>query len=451
MLLWISLYLPTHSLKRPYSAPSGKASEKPTVQGKPTPSLQEVALGLLQYTPNVAFFEDHAIVLEVSASLSLFHGPRQLWLRLLATLENMQLSAQAGMAPTAAGAWLLARQAHTRQRRVLKHTTLAHRLDPFPVSLLTAALPYLDWLHGIGCLTLAQLRQLPRAGLQQRSSPLLVQTLDAAYGDTKQYFAWFAAPEHFLQRYELTERLEHTGPILAVCKRLIEQLCGWLHARQLAACSLTLLLHHEKGRYAQPPTAIALRLSEGSWLADDFLAVLGEQLQNLVLNAGVMRIDLAVTQTLSRPVASASLFPEPAHWLRQEHRLLDLLQARLGTDRILQAQPLADYRPEQANRWKTATATQQALVPPGFTATSRPFWLLPEALLLATRQNKLFYKGSPLQLIQGPERLESGWWNDTGHDKRDYFIAQAQNGARYWVYRQRESLDSAWFLHGFFA
>lgn len=421
------------------------------MQGKQAASLQEVALGLLQYTPNIAFFEEDAIVLEVSASLSLFHGPRKLWQRIQSTLENMQLTAQAGMAPTATGAWLLARQAHTRQRRVLKHNTLARRLNPLPVSLLTAARPYLHWLHGIGCLSLAQLRHLPRAGLQQRSSPLLIQALDAAYGDTEQHFVWFAAPEHFLQRYELTHRLEHTGPILAVCKRLIEQLCGWLQARQLAACTLTLLLHHEKGRHAQPPTSVSLRLSEGAWLADDFLAVLGEQLQNQLLTAGVIAIELAVTQTMSRPASSTSLFPEPAHWLRQEHRLLDLLQARLGPDRILQAQPLADYRPEQANQWGAATATRQAPAPPCFNATSRPFWLLPQALLLETRQDKLLYKGSPLQLIQGPERLETGWWNDTGHEKRDYFIAQDKNGARYWVYRQRESLDSGWFLHGLFA
>ncbi|NYT61139.1 DNA polymerase Y family protein [Alcaligenaceae bacterium] len=414
-------------------------------------SLQDLALSLLQYTPNVAFYEDRAIVLEVSASLSLFHGPRHLWRRILASTINMKLAAQAGMAPTATGAWLLARQTHTRQRRALKHKTLACRLHSLPLSLLTAAHPYLDWLHGIGCLTLAQLRHLPRAGLQQRSSPLLVQALDAAYGDTQQHFAWFTAPERFLQRHELTERLEHIGPILAVCKRLLEQLCGWLQARQLAACTLSLRLHHEKGRHAQPPATINLRLSESAWLAADFLTVLGEQLQNLTLNDGVIAIDLAVSQPLSKPAASTSLFPEPAHWLRQEHRLLDLLQARLGSDRVLQAQPVADYRPEQANQWKAATAMQQATAPPSLSTTSRPFWLLPVALMLEIRQNKLYYQGNPLQLIQGPERLESGWWHDTGPEKRDYFIAQSQSGARYWVYRQRESMDSAWLLQGFFA
>src|SRR3546814_7174151 len=50
--------------------------------------LQEIALCLLQYTPNVAFFEEHALLLEVGASLSLFHGARQLYRRICTSLRS---------------------------------------------------------------------------------------------------------------------------------------------------------------------------------------------------------------------------------------------------------------------------------------------------------------------------------------------------------------------------
>lgn len=451
MRLWISLYLPEHGPGQPWYQQPDNAALAAAARQKRQASLQEMALGLLQYTPNLAFLEDRAIVLDVSASLSLFHGPRKLWQRIQATLENMQIYAWAGMAPTAMGAWLLACQTATRQRRILSLATLARRLAPLPVRLLSAAQPYLEWLDGIGCQTLAQLRLLPRVGLQQRSSPLLIQALDAAYGDTEQYFTWFNAPEHFSQRYELTQRLEHTGPILAVSKRLIEQLCGWLHARQLAVSQLTLLLHHEQGRHARPPTTVMLRLSENAWLAEDFLGVLGEQLQAQPLDAGVIAIELSISQTAPRPIASASLFPEPAHWLRQEQRVLDLLRARLGAKGIWHARPLADYRPEQANRWEPDALTPEGQAPPRLAAHSRPFWLLPAPVPLETKNERPIYQGKPLHLTQGPERLESGWWDDTGHQKRDYFIAQDQNAVRYWVYRVRESQEPGWFLHGLFA
>ncbi|HWK70210.1 MAG TPA: DNA polymerase Y family protein [Burkholderiaceae bacterium] len=488
--LWFSLYLPTHSLDvhfprwpaearpaavllqdrvcactpaaqakgvRPGMRSSTALGLAPDILLAPDQAqarhdhLQEIALCLLQYTPNVAFFEESALLLEAGASLSLFHGARRLHARIRASLDNMGVRARIGMAPTALGAWMLACRSRPSPRRVISHKALARRLDCLPCHALPAARPFGDWLDGIACRNLAQLRALPRKGLQQRSSPLLLQELDQAYGDGRQSFPWFQAPERFNQRYELTEHLEHCNAILAVAGRLIEQLCGWLHARQRAARVLDLRLHHEKGRHARAPTCIVLRLSEDAWLPENFMAVLDEQLQSLSLEAPVISLELSVTQALSRPAASLSLFPEPEQWLRQEHRMLDLLQARLGRDRVLHACPSADYRPEQANRWQAATARDGAAqMPPALSGQARPFWLLPRAERLDIRNDRPVYKRSGLRLILGPERLETGWWDATGHEQRDYFIAQDELGARYWVYQQREGDGPGWFLHGFF-
>jgi len=50
-------------------------------------------------------------------------------------------------------------------------------------------------------------------------------------------------------------------------------------------------------------------------------------------------------------------------------------------------------------------------------------------------------------MIDGPERIESGWWdgNDVG---RDYFVAAGPGGERLWVFRDRA--DHRWYLHGRF-
>ncbi|HEX7638185.1 MAG TPA: DNA polymerase Y family protein, partial [Burkholderiaceae bacterium] len=62
--------------------------------------------------------------------------------------------------------------------------------------------------------------------------------------------------------------------------------------------------------------------------------------------------------------------------------------------------------------------------------------------------------GRPLWLVAGPERLETGWWDDeAARVARDYFIAQAEDGALLWVYRFRhapEDGQSGWYLHGRF-
>ena len=65
--------------------------------------------------------------------------------------------------------------------------------------------------------------------------------------------------------------------------------------------------------------------------------------------------------------------------------------------------------------------------------------------------------GRALQIVAGPGRIEAGWWV-AALAARDYFIAQADDGALVWVYRARLPLAAAggahdaggWFLQGRF-
>jgi protein ImuB len=56
-----------------------------------------------------------------------------------------------------------------------------------------------------------------------------------------------------------------------------------------------------------------------------------------------------------------------------------------------------------------------------------------------------------LQIVAGPERIETGWW-DAGLAVRDYFIAQAGDGALVWIYCTRlpRAGPGGWFLQGRF-
>jgi protein ImuB len=77
-------------------------------------------------------------------------------------------------------------------------------------------------------------------------------------------------------------------------------------------------------------------------------------------------------------------------------------------------------------------------------------WLLPTPEPLPERQLRPLLDGRPLQLLCGPERIESGWW-DEALAERDYFIAQADDGALVWIYRARlPSAGGGWFLQGRF-
>ena len=65
----------------------------------------------------------------------------------------------------------------------------------------------------------------------------------------------------------------------------------------------------------------------------------------------------------------------------------------------------------------------------------RPLWLLPEPIPLAEHQHRPVY-GTPLTLLSGPERIESGWW-DGQWAERDYFIARDEQHALLWIFRPR--------------
>jgi protein ImuB len=161
----------------------------------------------------------------------------------------------------------------------------------------------------------------------------------------------------------------------------------------------------------------------------------------------VIALRLEATQLSAWVAPSGQLFASPASNAQDYHRLLELLVARLGADALSLPAPCADHRPEQANQWQIAhqaIAIEHAEMP----TAARPFWLLEQPLPLVVRQHRPFYSSS-LRLLSGPERIEAGWW-DGALALRDYFVAQAEEGACYWIYRERDAGSARWFLHGLF-
>ncbi|AWL06472.1 Y-family DNA polymerase [Massilia oculi] len=417
-------------------------------------AMDAVAMTMLQYTPQVALAEEATLLLDIGASLRLFGGIRRLCERVRANLAALGFTACIACAPTARGAWLLARR---NAGRALTMDSLVRRLDRLPVGLLPPARPFATWFEGIGCRRLDELRRLPRPGLQRRCGRALLDMLDAAYGLNAEMFHWVAPPERFHARLELFDRLEQADLLLAGAHRLVLQMTGWLCARQLAVERIRLSLDHERGRMARPPTLVEVALAEPTWRDEHLLRLLRERLAKLELEAPVIGIGLEAQQLQAMAPPTDSLFPDPGGTEEDRMRMIELLVARLGADNVLQALPVADYRPEVANAWvpveqKVSAAARAAQMPPDVRSLPRPSWLLAKPIALLMRDHRPFY-GSPLRVASNPERIEAGWWSQT--QTRDYFIAEGQDNALYWIYRERingtgEDAAPRWFLHGLF-
>jgi protein ImuB len=252
----------------------------------------------------------------------------------------------------------------------------------------------------------------------------------------------------FAARLELPDRIDHAEGMLFGAQRLIAQMIGWLTVRHRAIERFVLVMEHERGRQAVPPTLLEVALAEAAWQEMHVMRLLKERLGRLVLTAPVIALRLEATQTVPMAPPTESLFPEPGGTPADFKRLIELLAARLGDDCVLVPALVADHRPEVCNRWLPAS-TAKRIASPALPGNERPFWMLESPIALIMRDERPFY-GSPLRLIGPAERIECGWW-DGKLVVRDYFVAQGAEPAWYWVYRERLGDDIRWYLHGLFA
>jgi protein ImuB len=424
--------------------------------GRERECLDAVAMALLQYTPQVAAAEESVLLMDVGASLNLFGGPRALCRRIVADMRALGFTASLSSAPTAQGAWLLARYGRGH-RRALRMATLQHRLDQLAVLLVPPARSFAAWFEGIGCTTIGELRRLPRPGLQRRCGRALLDQVDAAYGLLPEMHEWIELPETFRAQLEIFGRVEKAEELLAGGHRLILQMLGWLSSRQLAVRKIVLEMAHERGRVARPPSTLEITLADAAWRDDHLVRLLKERLGRQVLDAPVIGLALEAVDVVPMAPPSESLFPEPRGSEKDQQQLLEVLTARLGAENVLRPAPQADYRPEVANAWAPVStavrpADLQAGLPPNIGQFPRPAWLLSKPVQLLMRQDRPFY-GSPLRMVSNPERIEAGWWSEA--QARDYFIAEGTDHTLYWVYRERTVADDGepqprWFLHGLF-
>lgn len=414
---------------------------------KEAQALRRVAIALLQFSPNVIEGEEESILIEVSTSLRLFGGLRRLRSRIRGTARTMGFSADIGCAPTAQAAWLHARAGGGSS---LKIERFARRLDGLSVGLLPSARPIQEWLDNLGCRTLAQLRRLPRAGLQRRCGKAINDALDCALGEAPEVFDWIEAPPSFSARVELPDRIEHADATLAYGQGLVAQLVGWLVSHHLAVTRLHFVLEHERGREAIPPTNIDIALAEPTWSGGHLVRLLKERLARIEIAGPMIAVRLEVDEVQPLAPPSETLFPEPGGTPEDHSRVMEVLTARLGAENILRPEPVPDYRPEVANSWVPATG--KAPKPTPLPQLPRPTWLLDKPIALLMRDHRPYY-GSPLRIVSPPERLESGWW-DGQLQTRDYYVAQGNDHSFYWIYQERlgsrEGDETRWYLHGLF-
>lgn len=439
--------------------------------------LRAVVHAALAFTPSVAEpdpAEPATVLLEVQASLRLFGGPVALARRLVAALAPLGHRLQLAAAPTAAGAALLARWAprgvdvlhgpHASDRAG-DRAALAALLERAPVTLLPAPRAAIAAeMTAMGLHRIADLRAQPRSGLARRFGEGLLGVLDRAFGDAPDTRRWATLPPVFEARLELAAHAEHAEQVLHGAGVLLARLVAWAQGRQVRIARFVLRCLHERARQAAvPPTELVVALAEPAVAPAHLLALLKERLGRLELPAPTLDLLLRCEHVVAAPPPNGELFPTRASRAQGLLRLVERLRARLGDAQVQRLVAVSDHRPECGSRALPlqGEGAQPALpaLPPGPALLDpalplhRPAWLLPEPQPLAEGPEATpLVHGRPLRLLAGPERIETGWW-DTHPVQRDYFIAEAHDGALVWVFRHRLPQppgEPVWFLQGLF-
>ena len=409
-------------------------------------ALHNLAAWARQFTPAVALESGQGLLLEVGSCLSLFKGLPSLLHRVRRGLYELGYHTAVGVAPTARGAWLLAKASVTKTgvRSCTELSELPSRLNTLPLTLFDWAPATLSALQDLGVKRIGQFRALPRDGAIQRFGPEPAQQMDQAFGLRPDPRLYHTAPEIYRARIEFLYEVTQVEALLFSIKRLLLELEGFLRARGAGVQQFTLVLEHQDCHKPRSRISVGLLAPERDALR--LLALARERLEHHLPRTPVLAISLEADTPLPYAAINHSLLPDTRNQTLGWRQLRERLQARLGQDKLFVLQAGNDHRPEFATVLAGECDSRHAKPP--CHPQPRPLWLLPEPKKLTLVAEQPQYHGA-LTLTAGPERIETGWW-DAQLVNRDYYVACNESGETLWIYREHQH-QAAWFLHGLFA
>ncbi|MGB5244988.1 MAG: DNA polymerase Y family protein [Woeseia sp.] len=422
--------------------------------------LQSLAVWAERFTSFVTLEPPAVLLLEIAASLRLFAGLKELRQQIVTELAEQGFSALPAIAPTPLAATWLAR-AGTR-RCIVGSEHLNSTLSALPLHCLAWPDKVIAALQGMGIDCVGELLRLPRDGFAKRFGVKRLLALDRALGRLPDPREHFRSPVAFCADADLDGEHDNSEWLLDVCAQLLVKLERFLLARQLAAQRLSFSFYHLQ----HPATPLTLACLQAGNNAARWLALLRIRFERVELPAPVIAIRLHAADGQPLTATTAALgFSEQGSSDTSIAPLVERLAARIGAQAIHGVGTVAEHRPDRAwQRQRAFEINPQCAAMPDVTPNPRmpelladmqrtrrlllrrPLWLLEQPEPLKSREGRPYYQG-PLAFQNGPERIETGWWDDKGV-ARDYYVAKSQHGAYLWIFCERASGN--WYLHGRF-
>jgi protein ImuB len=368
----------------------------------------------------------------------LYNNQEHYWQSLQKPLQARHLSYYYAAAHTPLAAQTLA-LAHANQfcRSLAEVEGLLNQL---PITAAGLSQTLTAQLQRLGLHLLGQVRELSRPALGKKLGADLVQHLQQLDQDQQPKVPVYQPKEYFSQQLPLLYEVEQSPALRFPLSRLLQDMEVFLHNRQLQVARLKL------GLISRQQETIWLHIGSGGgeYLAKVWLELVMLRIEQITLKAPIISLHLKGCQQTARTALTQSLFEPSQGQQLTPGQLLGRLQNRLGVHGIQQLGLRHDYRPEHS------AYSSQIPISISHRRNNRkhqPIDSLRPSILLPLPQMLAAKPGSGWQFLQGPERIQSGWW-DNRAICRDYFIVRNGQGQLCWLFRNHQE---EWFLHGYFA
>lgn len=385
-----------------------------------------------RYSSEVSTVLPDAIVFEASKSFAALGPWPVMASKLREELAALGFRHRLALAPTASAARVLAD--HHDGTAVCSQKELHRALAAVPVERACLADGAAELLVRVGLRTLGEVFAVPRASLGRRFGVPCLEHLAQLVGEMAETLPRYQPPDRFKTGIEFDQAIAQTQGLLFPLRHLVSDFAAFLAGRDQGVQRFVLRLAHEGHAVTELPVGLlaterdAARLFECAKL----------RLERSSLPAPVRALELRAEELPAFVPAGLGLFEqrstEALDWLQLRERL----RARLGDEAVYSLLPVADHRPERG--WRRVAATDHEPETGEPALHPRPAWLLPRPTP---------WHGGTLQVLAGPERIESGWW-DGGDVVRDYYVVETPTGQRAWAYTKRDTRDH-FVIHGWFA
>ena len=390
---------------------------------------QFLAAWAYRYSSQVSLRYPRALVFEIESSLGLFGPWPPLQARLREELTQLGFRHRIVAAPNPAAARALA-NVHDGLAVADPASLLAH-VQALPIARSGLAPTVATALARMGLRTVQQLLALPREALARRFEPRVLEHLDQLRGLRPLPLEFYQPPERFAARIELNFDVLSHQALLFPLRRLTADLATFLAGRDSGVQRFELLLEHAQCEPTRVPVGLLSAEREPGMLFE----LARGRLEQIQVGAPVRAFGLQAADLPRFVPQHRQLFEERPQQALPWEQLRERLRARLGDEAVRSVGWQADHRPEYT--WQSAVGH---LSGPPAGDVRRPGWLLAEPVALAA---------SSVRVLQGPERIESGWW-DGGDIRRDYFLVQTATGQQGWAYRAVGE-EGPLLLQGWFA